>query len=138
VIIVVVTGSRNLRIYETIYKVFDRINDTFQGEEVILINGGATGVDRDARIAAAAHDWYVETYEPDWRPGGVYDKAAGHKRNRLMIEEAINRDADHVYGIGFMDPLHPTPGTAGCIIFMKARRPKLKLAVYDPHGRRWM
>jgi hypothetical protein len=136
-IVVVVTGSRSIRAYSTIKEIFNRVDRAHKGEDIILINGGAQGVDKDAQVAAASLDWYVETYHPDWRPNGIYDKAAGHHRNRHMVAVAQAKQADQVYGIGFMDPAHQTPGTKGMIQEMR-KAPFLKLAVYGPNGKRWM
>lgn len=137
-IAVVITGSRSIRNnYSVIFNLFERITLAHPNHEIVLINGGAIGVDRNAAIAAASLDWHVETYPPDWRPNGKYDRAAGHKRNRHMVDEALAKGADHTYGIAFMDPTHPTSGTSGCIAYMKTRRPQLQLAAYTPAGDRW-
>jgi hypothetical protein len=135
-IVVVVSGSRSLHIYGVIRHVFQRIQEAHPGKEVVLINGGAHGVDTDAKIAASSLDWYVETYEPDWRPNGAYDNAAGHKRNAKMVALANRKEAEAIYGIVFMDRFHPTPGTNGMITLMR-KAPHLKAAVYGPQGERW-
>jgi hypothetical protein len=135
-IVVVVSGSRSLHIYEVIRRVFERIQEAHPGKEVVLINGGAHGVDTDARIAASSLDWYVETYEPDWRPNGVYDKAAGHKRNAKMVALANRKEAEAIYGIVFMDHFHPTPGTKGMLSIMR-RTPYIDTHVYGPQGEQW-
>jgi hypothetical protein len=44
-----------------------------------------TGADWLADVAAQELGWEIERHPADWRPDGVFDKAAGFRRNALMV-----------------------------------------------------
>lgn len=50
----------------------------------VIISGGALGVDTLAVEYAQKYNIPYEVYLPDWRPNGIYDITAGHKRNAIM------------------------------------------------------
>lgn len=51
-----------------------------------IISGGASGADSLAERYAIEHDIPFKKFVPNWRPGGVYDRSAGFKRNKLIID----------------------------------------------------
>lgn len=53
--------------------------------DVIVVSGGAGGVDTTAELEARALGLAVEVYTPDW---AHYGKAAGAIRNRKIVERA--------------------------------------------------
>lgn len=54
--------------------------------KVIIIEGGARGVDRGAQRAGKDLGLDVLTVKAKWGVNGVFDRAAGHKRNNVMLE----------------------------------------------------
>lgn len=74
---------------------------------VTLVHGAARGADTVAADAATSLGWTVEAHPANWRPNGVFDRSAGHRRNHEMIAAG----ADIV--IGF--PLGEARGTRGCL-----------------------
>lgn len=53
-------------------------------EPVEIIEGGAPGVDTQAREVARAFDYAVRTFPADWKKHG---RAAGPLRNQQMLDE---------------------------------------------------
>jgi len=52
-----------------------------------LVHGACpTGADRIADIVGRFGGLIVEPHPADWRPGGVFDRSAGFKRNAEMVE----------------------------------------------------
>lgn len=75
------------------------------GEEMVVIEGGATGADRCARLWAIQNDLTCETFPADWEKHG---KRAGYVRNAQMLEEG----KPHLV-LAFVDkPLAESKGTA--------------------------
>lgn len=56
--------------------------------DTVVVSGAAPGVDREAVLIAKARGLAVIEFPADWRPNGVYDKAAGFKRNVKIVEAA--------------------------------------------------
>jgi len=75
---VLVCGGRDYNDRETVGRVLSNLNPS------LVIEGGATGADRLARLWAARTTTDVDTYEADWRTHG---KAAGPIRNQRMLDE---------------------------------------------------
>lgn len=82
----IVCGGRNYDNYELVRATIEQ----FPGN-VTVVNGGATGADRLARLAARGLGLRVETYNAKW---ATYGKAAGPIRNRYM---ASLDDVQRVY-----------------------------------------
>lgn len=63
--------------------VFRHLSGAHERESIdLLIEGGATGVDRFARSWAETRGIPVETFRADWQ---TYGKAAGPLRNQTML-----------------------------------------------------
>ena len=52
--------------------------------KIEIVCGGAKGADTVGEEFAKGNGIDIKYFIPDWRPNGVYDKSAGHKRNREM------------------------------------------------------
>jgi hypothetical protein len=83
-----------------------------------IIQGGARGVDEDARAWGQHHGIPVETYPADWQTHG---RAAGPIRNGVMLAES-RPDAVLAFPGG--------PGTADCVRQARA----LGLPVWEPYA----
>lgn len=79
----VVTGDRNWNDYRGLASILSSIDPP----PVALAHGGARGADRMAGRWAKSIGIEPEVFEADWRPGGVFDKLAGHKRNARMLRQ---------------------------------------------------
>lgn len=78
---VIVAGSRHFNNYQFIYNVLkDRITSKDQ-----IVEGGAKGVDEQARKYALKHNISFRTFDADWDENG---KAAGPIRNAEMANYA--------------------------------------------------
>ena len=82
--LVVCGGRVNRAGWGALWAELARIQREHGGIEAI-IQGGARGVDEDARSWAQYHFIPVETYAADWRAHG---RAAGPIRNRVMLAES--------------------------------------------------
>lgn len=96
---VLLFGSRDWTDAETIRRRLSRFPP-----ETVVIHGAATGADSIGGLAATSLGFEVIAEPAEWRPGGVYDKAAGPKRNQRMLD-LYNPSC----GLGFMMGL--TPGS---------------------------
>lgn len=103
-------------------------------DDVTLIEGGAGGFDRMARLAAELFGWTVETYLPDYVTYGRY--AAPFVRNQTMVDTGAN-----VCVTGYLPCVmpnckrpqpHGTHGTADCV--GKARKAGIPISTI--HGTR--
>ena len=91
--------------------------------DVTVVSGRAEGVDIVAEIAARQTGRKVIAHPADWRPNGVYDPAAGFKRNAL-----IERDSDECDAF----PDGDARGTSHTIgLFNKAGKP---IRVHEPEA----
>jgi len=72
-----------------------------------IISGHADGVDKLgeewARWFGVPED-QIHTFEPNWKPNGVFDKGAGFKRNQTLVDECT-------HAIIFWDPNSETHGS---------------------------
>lgn len=57
---------------------------TYKDKEISIVTGMARGADLIAHDYAIASGIQVYKFVPDWRPNGVFNKGAGHARNRDM------------------------------------------------------
>lgn len=78
---VLVTGSRDWKDRKTVDHYLGLI-EALHPSPFMLIEGGATGADREARTSALRKNWRVKTVEADWTRG----RAAGPLRNQEMID----------------------------------------------------
>ncbi len=112
---VLIAGSRHFRTREeteevrlAVYKVVQDLDKAFEGEDLLIISGGAHGVDTWAESAANVLDipCHVEEVK-DWWVNGHFNRGAGHARNRRML------DMEPDLCVYFWDG--HSPGTKGCI-----------------------
>lgn len=59
-------------------------DDNWLPSDILIISGGAKGVDRAAVDWAVVHWCQFKEFYPDWK---TYGKAAGHIRNKQMLDE---------------------------------------------------
>lgn len=89
---VLITGSRDWQPASTVYQWLTYYAQrTELNEPLILVHGGARGVDRMVSGWAALHRGsgvpiVLEVHEAGWRPHGIYNPQAGLVRNRKMVE----------------------------------------------------
>lgn len=75
---VLVCGSRSRSGCRAVYRRLGELPN-----DVVLIEGGSSGVDSDARHIAEGRGWKVETVEAEWTR---YGRKAGPMRNQAMID----------------------------------------------------
>lgn len=78
---VLVCGSRSINDIGVVAEAMDLVPT----DDYTVIHGGAKGVDHLAGEVAARRGLRVLVFKPDW---AKYGKAAGYKRNILMVNEA--------------------------------------------------
>lgn len=67
------------------------VSETLLKYNVIeIISGGATGADAMAKTLAEEHGIAYVEFPVNWRPNGVYDKAAGIKRNTDIVNRCTH------------------------------------------------
>jgi hypothetical protein len=82
--IVLVTGGRAYQNQERVFEVLQRIHTVeTEGGIDLLIQGGAEGADKCARLWAASQQVPLATYHAHWASIG---KSAGPLRNEWMLE----------------------------------------------------
>ncbi len=79
---VLVCGGRDYDQAEVVDAILDATKKTFG--EIVLIQGGASGADRLAKMWAKRNNVRCEQYNADWDKHG---KAAGPIRNQWMIDD---------------------------------------------------
>lgn len=79
---IVVTGCRDWYIPDVAESVVARFLARY-GPGIVVINGGAPGIDQSFREACAELGIACETYEADW---GRHGKGAGPRRNQAMLD----------------------------------------------------
>ena len=77
-----VCGNRDWACVETIENWLAPFSRKY-GARVVLIHGGAPGVDSIAEVVGQHFGWEIRAFPADWRAHG---RAAGPIRNREMIE----------------------------------------------------
>jgi len=75
----IIAGGRDYRLTEEDFRWLDALGITE------VVNGGATGVDTDAKNWAVSRGIPVVTFHPDWN---LYGKRAGPIRNYQMAQHA--------------------------------------------------
>jgi len=103
---ILVTGSRRWTDHDLVRHDLSKLPRHFncRPDQVIIVNGIARGLDSIARAIALELGMQVEDHPADW---DTYGKAAGHRRNRAMVE------AGAVGAIAY--PLGESKGTRGCM-----------------------
>ena len=84
-IYILIAGTRNYTHYETFCK---KITDFLErknisNNDIIIVEGGASGVDALAKRYALEHRIKYKEYKADWNK---YGKAAGPIRNQQMVD----------------------------------------------------
>lgn len=92
-------GIEESFVFEKLDNLFDLLESQLENKELVIIEGGARGVDRHARNWAIARSITFKTYEADWddltaepclvkvnRAGFQYNALAGLNRNATMGE----------------------------------------------------
>jgi len=80
-----VCGSRSITNSEMVFNQIDvLVNEkNIKLEDLIIVDGGAKGVDTYAAHWANSKNVKIEWYRPDW---AHYGRGAGIVRNKLMVE----------------------------------------------------
>lgn len=102
-----------------------------------LVHGYAPGWDTLCAIEASRRGWGVEGHRADWRPGGTFDRLAGHKRNQHMVD--LGADVCIAGILPCAEPEctrqqpHGTHGTADCL--KRLGRTDIPVLRFGPGGR---
>lgn len=78
-----VTGGRDYTDVSVINKVLDYVKKSLTDSKIVLIEGGARGVDSLCKEWAIKNNIEVQTVEAQWRK---YGNSAGFLRNQEMID----------------------------------------------------
>jgi hypothetical protein len=78
---IAIVGSRN-------YDDLEAVRYYVRGLELydVVVSGHADGVDKAAEKAALDRGMTTDIYPVNWRPSGKFDRAAGMKRNALIVD----------------------------------------------------
>jgi hypothetical protein len=80
---VIVCGGRDFKDPDWLLKALNTWESIFGRDRLVIIQGGAPGVDAYAKAWAEAREIACETYPADWDAHG---KAAGPIRNQQMLD----------------------------------------------------
>lgn len=61
------------------------LSDADERGRVVIVHGGAAGVDSVVEHLAKRYAIPTEVHEPEWRPHGIYNPQAGMVRNSKMV-----------------------------------------------------
>ncbi len=78
---VLVSGGRDFNDFDLVTRTMDALDP----QPELIIHGAARGADILAGQWAKLRGIPVQEFECNWRPNGVFDKAAGFKRNNTML-----------------------------------------------------
>lgn len=82
---VLVTGSRDWTSRDIIFYALDWLLAE-RGQSLVIVHGACPrGADAIADEWARLRNVPVERYPANWSPGGVFNRAAGHRRNSAMV-----------------------------------------------------
>lgn len=130
--IIIIAGSRGFEDYDLLQqkcdKIVDKIKDT---RNIIIRSGGAKGADKFGEKYARKRGFKVQRFIPDWRPNGVYDNSAGHKRNREMADGNDEYPAEAHALIAFWD--FKSNGTKGMIDYAKKKGMQVRKINYTKY-----
>jgi len=105
-----IVGSRNFEPLDFVRKVIQSLN-----KDVIIISGGAKGVDETAICEAKKCGMRTEVYYADW---AMHGKAAGPIRNSVLIEKSDGVIAFWDGGSkGTKDSISKAKKTRCCLVF---------------------
>ena len=113
---IMICGSRSINNESLI---FEKLNAALvNNSDMILVSGGAKGVDSIGEAWAKSHNIQIQQYKPDWKR---YGRGAGIVRNKIMIEAS-----DYVFI--FWDGI--SKGTKSVIDFcIKLNKPYLLMEI---------
>lgn len=77
---IAIVGSRNFKRLDKVVRFVSHLE-----KDVIVVSGGARGVDQAAERAARQHGLQTLIIRPDW---DKYGKSAGFRRNHTIVEQA--------------------------------------------------
>lgn len=109
---VLITGSREFTDRPMVAATLTHVWREHGKQQLVVVHGTARGADR---LAAAVvdnqpdHRLVQEPHPANWRPNGVLDRAAGHKRNAEMIATGVD------VCLAFFKADAGNRGTAGCV-----------------------
>lgn len=81
---VAVVGSRTYNNYALVEKTIDAILEKRGWKDVIIVSGGARGVDTLAELYAIRRNHPMKVYPADWSIG----EQAGYLRNKTIVENS--------------------------------------------------
>lgn len=124
-----VAGSRDFEDVRTLERVIgDVIAPHTFFDEIVIVEGGARGVDTMAREYAKKRGLQWIEIKPNWKQ---YGRAAGPKRNDEMVRLVAEHEGEAVF---FWDG--QSKGTAQCI--KSARKSGLKVTIWNTAENRFM
>ncbi len=82
---IAIVGSRNFNDYETLKNVVDKIISEISDSEIIIVSGGAKGVDSLAELYAKEKNYKMLIFKPEWKR---YGKGAGIIRNKEIVKNS--------------------------------------------------
>ena len=80
---VLVTGGRDFSDFNLVVRIMDALDP----KPGLIIHGAAKGADSLADRWARLRGVPVREFKCNWRPNGVFDRAAGFKRNSTMLDQ---------------------------------------------------
>jgi hypothetical protein len=84
---ILVTGSRTWTDVRTLELQMRLALAKYDPRSIVVVHGDCPrGADHLADVFARRHQLAVEPHPADWRPGGVFDRGAGFKRNAEMVQ----------------------------------------------------
>lgn len=118
----IVAGGREFNEYLTLSQAIDNLaNGTYADKAVSIVSGMARGADELGVRFAQEHGVTLHKFHANWRPNGVYDNGAGHKRNRDMGDFADGL-------LAFWDG--QSKGTKGMIDYMRSLKKPVHVVKY--------
>lgn len=81
---IAIVGSRKISAIQRIKNIFSKAQNDYE-DNVVLVSGGALGIDTEAETIAKEMKIKTEIYHADWKQHG---KAAGPIRNKTIVEQA--------------------------------------------------
>lgn len=109
---VLITGSREFTDRQTVAAALTDVWRENGKQQLVVVHGSARGADSLAAAVAdnqPDHHLIQEAHPADWRPNGVLDRAAGHKRNAEMIATGVD------ICLAFFKTGAGNRGTTGCV-----------------------
>lgn len=118
----IVAGSRDFKDYDHLSRVlFAMADNEYADKEVSIVSGMARGADMLAVQFARTNGIQLHEFPADWNPNGVFDRGAGHKRNKQMGDFADSL-------LAFWDG--NSPGTKGMIDYMHKLNKPVHVVMY--------